>query len=230
MLNKIGKTLGALGRAATGRRISRGFRASYLARICQPKTVFDVGVGYGTPELYKAFPAAKFFLLEPLVDYRAALEKIARNYDCQILYSAVGDEARTEEIMVDSRDLHKSSFQHRSNLTKTGNQLEGRQVDITTLDTILEQHPDIESPLLLKIDTEGHELEVVEGAEEFLKKTDIVIAEVSVARRFENSYSFEEFVRAMSAKGFAVYDFLRLRYVKDGPGTRIADVVFKKRH
>jgi hypothetical protein len=30
--------------------VERGFRAPHLARICQPKTVIDAGVGYGTPE------------------------------------------------------------------------------------------------------------------------------------------------------------------------------------
>lgn len=43
-----------------------GFNPSYLARICQPKTVFDVGIGYGTYPLYEAFPNAKFVLVEPL--------------------------------------------------------------------------------------------------------------------------------------------------------------------
>jgi hypothetical protein len=32
-----------------------------------------------------------------LLDYREALEKIAGKYDCQTLYSAVGNRARTEE-------------------------------------------------------------------------------------------------------------------------------------
>jgi len=31
-----------------------------------PGTVIDVGVAYGTPDLYEAFPTSKFYLVEPL--------------------------------------------------------------------------------------------------------------------------------------------------------------------
>ena len=99
---------------------------------------------------------------------------------------------------------------------------------MTTLDQILRDNPDLEAPFLLKIDTEGHELDVVEGAGELLQRTEVVIAEVSVAERFEVGYRFEEFVAAMSARGFRVFDFLRIPYVKGEPGTRFADVVFRK--
>ena len=47
-----------------------------------------------------------------LLDYREALEKIAGKYDCQTLYSAVGNRARTEESFIATRDLHKSCLFH----------------------------------------------------------------------------------------------------------------------
>jgi len=33
-----------------------------------PGTIIDVGVAWGTPDLYEAFPASKFYLVEPLKD------------------------------------------------------------------------------------------------------------------------------------------------------------------
>ena len=44
----------------------------------------------------------------------------------------------------------------------------------------------------------------------------------------ENGYRFEDLVAAMKAHGFGVFDFLRLRYLKNAPGTRFADVAFKR--
>ena len=206
----------------------RGFRASYLARICRPGTVFDVGVGRGTEELYRAFPKARMLLIEPLTEYREALERISGNYDCRIIDKAVGSRCGPAEIAVDRGDPHKSSFGRRTLPVASGRPLTARAVEMTTLDQILRENPDLEPPFLLKIDTEGHELEVVEGAEELLQRTEVVIAEVSVAERFEGGYRFEEFVAAMGARGFRVFDFLRVRYVKGAPGTRFADVVFRK--
>ncbi|MCY3763204.1 MAG: FkbM family methyltransferase [Gemmatimonadetes bacterium] len=206
----------------------RGFRAPYLARICRPATVFDVGVGRGTDELYRAFPEARVLLIEPLAEYRQALERISRKYDCRIIDKAVGSRCGQAEIAVDTGDPHKSSFGRRTGPGAPGGSLASRTVEMTTLDRILREHPDLEPPFLLKIDTEGHELEVVEGADELLRRTEVVIAEVSVAERFEEGYRFEEFVAAMGARGFRVFDFLRVRYLKKAPGTRFADIVFKK--
>jgi FkbM family methyltransferase len=207
----------------------RGFRASYLSTLCEPATVVDVGVGYGTHELYKAFPQARFLLIEPLRDYAPALEQIAKDYECEIHYKALSDSNGSCEITVDTRDLHKSSFHERSALTVTSNPVIQRTVEVTTLDTILDENPNLSKPILLKIDTEGNELNVLKGGKRFLKETDMVIAEVSVARRFEGSYCFEELVALMYAQGFQVFDFLTVHAVKDRPRTQMTDIVFKKR-
>lgn len=43
-------------------------------------------------------------------------------------------------------------------------------------------------PFGLKVDTGGADPDVVEGAHEFLRETEFVIAEVSIAERFEGGY------------------------------------------
>jgi FkbM family methyltransferase len=206
----------------------RGFCASYLSQLCQPATVFDVGVGYGTHELYKAFPDAKFVLVEPLREYEPVLKELATQYDIQVCYQAVSDAPGTCEIAVDTQDPHKSSLHERTSLTETNNPISRRTVDVTTLDTILEQNPQLERPIVLKVDTEGNELKVLAGAKRLLEVTDLVIAEVSVAKRFEGSYSFEELIAFMSEADFAVFDFLTVRPIKGRPGAQITDVAFKR--
>ena len=44
----------------------------------RPQTVIDVGVADGTFELYRAFPNAKHLLIEPLEEFKPALERITR--------------------------------------------------------------------------------------------------------------------------------------------------------
>ena len=53
---------------------SRGF---------QPQTVFDVGVGNGTPWLYGAFPDAHFVLIEPQVEFEPSLKRICDQQDAE---------------------------------------------------------------------------------------------------------------------------------------------------
>ena len=73
-------------------KVVRGFRAEYLARFGNFATVIDVGVGFGTDELYEAFPDAHFVLVEPVAEYRATLARIASRYRTTIVPKAVGEQ------------------------------------------------------------------------------------------------------------------------------------------
>jgi hypothetical protein len=83
----------------------------------------------------------------------------------------------------------------------------------------MEEH-NLQPPFGLKIDTEGFELEVIEGAPKFLRKTQFVIAEVSISKRFVEGYSFSEFTEVMIRNGFFLWDLMTVR-------KRFVDAVFR---
>jgi FkbM family methyltransferase len=228
-MKKLAKSvLGALGYEVR-RKHTAGFHASYVAQLCRPATVIDVGVGYGTYALYEAFPRARFVLIEPLRDYASAIGKISEKYDCRVFYKAVSDTPGTQEIIVDTGHLTKSSLIERAPLTQTGNRLEKRMIEVTTLDLIFAETGSLAEPVLLKIDTEGYELKALQGAHALLRATEIVIAEVSVAKRFEETYEFEDIIRFMDESGFYLLTFLSICHRRGELRPRFADVVFKKR-
>ncbi|MCC7087152.1 MAG: FkbM family methyltransferase [Pirellulales bacterium] len=200
----------------------------YLSQICQPKTVIDVGVGIGTDWLYESFPSAHFFLIEPLKDYDESIRKIANQYECEVYNFAVGEKDDICEIKVDPTNLHLTSFSERCALTAKSYNLEKRTVAVTTLDNIYQESRTIRTPVLVKIDTEGHELQVLKGAVSLLQICDTVIAEVSIAQRFHNGYVFEEIIRFMEQNGFYLYSFLSIHHVPGELRPRFADVIFKR--
>jgi hypothetical protein len=63
-------------------------------------------------------------------------------------------------------------------------------------------------PVGIKIDTEGYELEVVKSLNCNLSRLAFIVAEVSLKKRFESSYSFAEFINYMDSKGFSLADLL----------------------
>ena len=209
-------------------RVERGFNAPHLATICQPRTVIDVGVGFGTYPLYEAFPDARFILVEPLRDYEPTIDEIRARYDCRVYYQAVGSAEGELEFTVDLDDPEKSSFEERSRLTPREHTVEKRRVPVTTLDTILRDNPDLQRPVLLKLDTEGHELEALRGATELLAVADMVIAEVSVAHRFTGGYRFEDMILWMREHGFRMADILSISHAEGELVPRHMDVVFTR--
>ena len=232
MIKRLAKTtLGKLGYEIHKSSLNgvAGFDPSYLVRICQPKTVIDVGVGYGTYPLYQAFPQAKFVLVEPLREYDVAIGEIAGKYDCDILYKAVSNAPGTREMIVDTMEPERSSFADRTPLTTSGNRLEKRLIEVTTLDTIFADAQGWKKPILLKLDTEGHELEALQGSKSLLRETDTVIAEVSIAKRFEQGYEFEDLILFMKEHGFYLSTFLGITQASGELRPRFADIVFQHR-
>jgi FkbM family methyltransferase len=152
-------------------------------------------------------------LIEPLKENEPHLQRILREYKGEYVLCAVGDREEELTINVEPNARNKSSLHARTDLTSTGDLLERRKLPVTTLDTLMKKH-NFQPPFGLKIDTEGHEYQVVEGASEFLRATQFVIAEVSVAKRFAGSYSFSEFIEIMDRSGFSLYDILKIKKTK----------------
>ena len=206
----------------------RGWHPDYLRQLGDPRTVIDIGVGRGTNNLYRAFPDKEFILFEPLQDFKPYIDKISKKYNCGVFYMAVGSKKGNVKIQVNPNRPTKTSFKTRTEETRSkATVLETRTIKMTTLDDFYRKNQGIKKPVLLKIDTEGYEMEVIKGANKFLKIVDTVIAEVSVGKRFHDSYQFEDFIRIMNKNGFSVFDILSITNFVSRPGTRYVDVVFK---
>ena len=195
-----------------------------------PRTVVDVGAGDGdgTPELYAAFPDAFHVLVEPLKENEPHLQRILQEYNGQYFLTALG--AREEELTINvelpPRWRNMSSIHPRTDFTSSSNPVEKRKIPVTTLDALLDKH-DFQAPFGLKVDTEGFEYQVIEGATNFLRGTQFVITEVNVAKVYEGSYSFAEFVEIMAENSFALCDILYTKRM--GPGKVLfVDAVFKR--
>lgn len=67
---------------------------------CAPRTVIDVGVAYQARELYEAFPASKFLLIDPLAELERSLQKICATYNPEYVLAAAGVQAGTVTLHV----------------------------------------------------------------------------------------------------------------------------------
>jgi FkbM family methyltransferase len=164
-----------------------------------PRTIVDVGAACGTSSLHRAFPDAKFILIEPLAEFLPALEQLATGYNCEIHFCAVAAQAGEAAFQVAS-DLYGSSIAH-NGADAT------RQVPVTTLDDILDQS-DFQPPILLKVDVQGHELQVMAGMTRNLPNCELIILETSTFRVGKNPPDFSTVVGYMKDHGFSVYDIL----------------------
>jgi FkbM family methyltransferase len=190
-----------------------------------PATLIDVGVGPGTGDLYQAFPDAYLVLVEPLAEFEPMLRELVGRRPGEYVLTAVGSSNGSAELNVDHDSLIASSLL--PTVVEPGHAREARAVPMTTLDALLDERG-WTPPFGLKIDVEGFEDHVVEGAASLLEDTQFVLAEVSVTRRFEGSYTFAEFVASMQARGFRLCDVLHVARNRPDRDVQYMDALFRR--
>lgn len=197
-----------------------------LRAIPAPPLIVDVGVAYGTPVLYDMFKDAELILIEPLPVFHAHIEKeILRKRNARLIKCAAGAAKGAAEITMENADPLRSSMLERSALTKMPQAKSLVTINVDRLDNILS---DVEIPAgsLLKIDTEGFEMEVLKGAGNILSKFAYVITEASVMKRFEDSYEFPALINEMQNRGFKMKNMLAAPVDKRGL-IRVCDLLFE---
>jgi FkbM family methyltransferase len=204
------------------------WNAAYIKRLgFRPTTLVDVGVGNGTFDLYEAFPDSYLVLIEPLQEFFEGARTVLSGREGILVPTALGSCEERRTILVEPEWTERSSFFARNELEEMGAAAAPRDVPVTTLDALLKKH-NWRPPFGLKIDTEGAELEVVRGAREFLKRTDFLIAEISLLERFPGSYSFAEFVRTLDDAGFQLCDILDIARASSSE-VMFVDLVFRRK-
>tara|TARA_B100001121_G_scaffold286093_1_gene282345 strand:+ start:116 stop:781 length:666 start_codon:yes stop_codon:yes gene_type:complete len=179
-------------------------------------TVIDVGVANGTKELLRNFPNSFFYFVEPNPIYWDFIEKKLLKKFKGILYKTAAGNKTGEEVFFDSGVI--SSFIQRQDF-KFKNKI---SVKIDKLDNFLLNRKFKNT--LLKIDTEGYELEVLKGSEKLLKNIDYCIIEVRLNNI--NTYNPSDLINFLYQRNFYFDKILKVYYAKYG--IDFIDVLFKK--
>ena len=177
--------------------------------------VIDVGVADGTPDLYARFPNAYLDLFEPHPHYQEHLA-------ATVLRQRQG---RLHRMGLGAKDGAATLFlKGRTGSTMAGDRGQGSiEIPIRRLDAVL-RPADIRRPCLLKIDTEGYELEVLRGAAGIMDHIDCVVSELHFS--LPEQYRPRELIGHLEGLGFEMSEMLDFHV---GQG-RIwcADFVFRR--
>lgn len=199
--------------------------------------VIDVGVGdQGSPFLYSHFKNAYFISVDPLEEGRKAVQRYLPTARNTFVQSALGSADRSKITIDVSVKPSRTSLLQRIQHDNMSQPLEKREITIRTLDSVMSElgcklappchpHPPQKNsscqigprhkgdsgyhPVLLKIDTEGYELECLLGAEETLKDVSYVLLEAPLTLNFDNSYTFSELIHFMANNQFEVFQILK---------------------
>lgn len=177
-----------------------------IDRGIEVDAIIDVGVLHGTDELISAFPNVKHYLFEPVEECN---EQIAQSYadlEYELINKAVGaiesGEAQYLHLSGEAGDLRTSAM-----VRPNANGQNVRAVPMTSLDAYFKDHHTLKRPLL-KIDTDGHEMSVLSGAREVLRRCPIAIVEATVDK-------LPQIADCLSTQGFTLFDMAEPCYYDD---------------
>jgi FkbM family methyltransferase len=170
--------------------------------------IWDVGAHKGETTLFFAeyFPKSEIKSFEPISSNFIELEKnCSRLKKQQSFQLALGDTVKDMEIYLQSGSVIHSL---REDLNKpVGTSSKKEVIEQVTIDSILknETYPQID---LLKIDVEGYELAVLEGASNSLsnKVFDFIYLETGIDNRFNPIDSFMEILNPQGYLQYAFYE------------------------
>ncbi|MBN2514367.1 MAG: FkbM family methyltransferase [Sedimentisphaerales bacterium] len=202
------------------RKYADPFQAQQQLLSCTANPViFDVGAyhGYITSKYKSLFPTAQIYSFEPFTESFAILEKRTQNNpDIHSYNLALSNKTGTAEFRINSSAETNSLFATDTNaanswgagLMETHNVV---TVNTTTLDEFVDTHR-IEKIDLLKIDVQGAEYLVLEGAQKTLAKNSIKIiySEIITTATYENQKNFSEIVSLFYNFGFELYNFYNI--------------------
>ena len=168
-----------------------------------PNVVIDLGAAAGTwtEKALPYFPQATFLLFEPLEERKKELEKLSSgNSQVFPVFAAVGDKEGKVNFVV-SDDLDGSGIYDSE--TEGGN----RQVNLVTLDGEW-QRRNLSGSCLLKFDTHGFELPILNGAKHLLGHTEIIIMECYNFKIASQSLLMDEMIQFLDKLGFRIADIV----------------------
>lgn len=178
------------------------------------KTIVDVGAASGSWTIMAKdiWPECACVLFEPLEERKAELEKLsAGNSNIFVVPCAAGKTASEAKFYV-TDDLDGSGVTNGQN--NPGENV--RIVKQTSVDIEI-QKLQLNGEYIIKLDTHGYEVPIIEGCAEIIKNVSAFIIECYGFQIAENSLLFWEMCRYMDDLGFRLYNIVDvMNRQKDG--------------
>lgn len=192
------------------------------------KTIVDVGAAAGTWTLLakELWPACSYVLFEPLEERKGDLENLAASNDNIFIVPFAAGETDSEARFFVSNDLDGSGVA--GNAVNTDEHI--RVVKQTSIELEIKKL-NLKGPYIIKLDTHGYEVPIIEGSAQIINEVSAFIIECYGFRIAESSLLFWEMCAYMNNLGFSLFNMVDLMSrPKDGAFWQCDAFFIRKEH
>ncbi len=182
-----------------------------LFKTFQIDTVFDVGANVGQyGSLLRDIKfEGRIVSFEPLSSAYQKLVATSRQYkNWETENIAIGDSDGEIEINIAANSASSSILDMLPNHVKEAphsRYINKEKVKLYKLDSIYPKYIKDGEKVFLKIDTQGYEKIVLDGAEEFLKHVTGLQIEMSIVPLYSNEFLIDDMISFLQSRGFGLY-------------------------
>lgn len=196
----------------------------------RPDAVIDLGANRGqwTQIARRVFTNVPYHLVEPQPGCAPSLQELARiNPDIHVYATVVTHPGVVSVRMVGGGDTQDST----GNFIPPAGEAAEKAVSYpaTTVDALFGSVQG--THLLLKLDVEGHELAVLDGARRTLDRVEVIVSEFWTYRMWNNAaaITFTDLLLWLRDAGYVLYDFAALAARRRDQRLRNGDAIFVRR-
>lgn len=193
--------------------------AEMAARGFCPQTIIDVGAFEGEwSKLARGiWPASHLVMIEPNLASSRVLMEVGKALNARLFGEVLGA-LDGQAVQFHTMGSGSSVLPERSRLPRSVATRHLRRAD-SLLKNVM-------SPALLKIDAQGYEINILEGATGFLPAVEAILLEIAIIEINEGAPLFHDVIPFMKSIGFVTYEILEIhRRPLDGALNQI-DIVF----
>ena len=173
------------------------------------KTILDIGASFGeyATRARNLFPDAEIISFEAIPkSYKILSEKFKNdslhkcfnialsNYTGETVFRISSNSGSSS--LLEMNDLHKINY-------PVSKDIQEININCDKLDNVIKDLK-LKRNVLMKLDVQGAEKLVLEGAEETLKNVDIIFSEINFSELYKGNVPFSELCRYLLEKGFTV--------------------------
>lgn len=185
-----------------------------------PNAIIDIGVGQGTPGLYTTWPGTPICLVEPAPLAAEYVDKIVGMFPNVKAYKVgASNQSGTMKVRTAYDGLFVTFGGHKPKWPEI-------EVPVMTCDDIVADSG-LTGPFFYKLDTDAHELEILQGSTKTLQASEVVMVEMNFLYPVIGLAGPNDIWRLLADAGFTFFDMSEIRYSMRGVA-RQADAIFVK--